>query len=229
MISQFLIDLKAQRINYLDSHPIFARLATGNFTRSHYLAYLRETYHLVKHTPQYLATAANRVAETDERLSAYFRKFCTEEIGHELLCVKDIEALGENVELVLSGDLNPGVWGMVTQCYFWATHGNPIALLGDAFATEELGVARGVEVAKILQASHGIPRQATNFLQVHGSEDAGHFDAAALAIEWYAGDRDHISDISYATKMTYRNYGQLFTDVLELGDSWTKETDTAHR
>jgi pyrroloquinoline quinone (PQQ) biosynthesis protein C len=222
MISQLLSDLKAQRINYLDSHPIFARLAAGNFTRFHYLAYLRETYHLVKHTPKYLTTAADRVAETDQRLSAYFRNFCREETGHELLCVKDIKALGENVDLVLSGDLNPGVWGMVTQCYFWATHGNPVALLGDAFVTEELGVARGVEVAKVLEASHTIPRQATNFLQVHGSEDAGHFDAAALAIEWYGADRDHISDIRYATKMTYRNYGQLFTDVLDLGDAWSK-------
>jgi hypothetical protein len=47
---------------------------------------------------------------------------------------------------------------MVTQCYFWATEGNPIALLGDAFATEEIGAA---------------------------SEDTKHLEAAAQAIERY--------------------------------------------
>ena len=113
---------------------------------------------------------------------------------------------------------------MVTQCYFWASQGNPIALLGDAFATEELGVARSLEVAKLLETNYSIPRQATNFLRVHGSEDKEHFEAAAWTIEWYAGDRGLFADIAYATKMTYRYYGQLFTDVLELGDSRSEQT-----
>ena len=220
MISKLITELKGHRSTYIDCNPIFARLAGGDLTRFHYLAYLRETYHLVKHTPKYLTIAADRVAAKDQRLSDYFRKFSLEETGHELLCIRDIAALGENVEIIISGESNPGVWGIVTQCYFWATQGNPVALLGDAFATEELGVARGVEVARILETNYRIPHQATNFLRLHGSEDKEHLEAAARAIEWYAGDRDHYADINYATKMTYRYYGQLFTDVLELGDGW---------
>ena len=220
MTCEFINDLQAHRKNSIDGNPIFARLAGGDLTLFHYLAYLRETYHLVKHTPKYLAIAANRVAPDDERLSAYFQKFCREETGHELLCVRDISALGENAERILAGDPNPGAWGIVTQCYFWAAHGNPIALLGDAFATEELGVARGVEVAKLLETKLGVPRQATNFLRVHGSEDKQHLEAAARVIEWYADDPNHYADIDYATRMTYQYYGQLFTDVLELGDDW---------
>ena len=75
-------------------------------------------------------------------------------------------------------------------------------------------------MARILETNYRIPHQATNFLRLHGSEDKEHLEAAARAIEWYAGDRDHYADINYATKMTYRYYGQLFTDVLELGDGW---------
>ena len=219
MISELTNHLKAHRRSYIDCNPIFARLAGGDLTRFHYLAYLRETYHLIKHTPKYLTIAANRAAENDQQLADYFRKFSLEETGHELLCIRDIAALGE-VDIIISGESNPGVWGIVTQCYFWATQGNPVALLGDAFATEELGVARGVEVARILETNYRIPHQATNFLRLHGSEDKEHLEAAARAIEWYAGDRDHYADINYATKMTYRYYGQLFTDVLELGDGW---------
>jgi pyrroloquinoline quinone (PQQ) biosynthesis protein C len=222
MISELINNLRAHRRIYIDCNPIFGRLACGDLTRFHYLAYLRETYHLVRHTPKYLTIAAHRVEKSDERLSAYFRKFSLEETGHELLCIRDIGALGENADILISGDPNPGAWGIVTQCYFWATQGNPVALLGDAFATEELGVARGVEVARLLETNYSIPRQATNFLRVHGSEDKEHLEAAARAIEWYVEDRDHCADIDYATRMTYRNYGQLFTDVLELGDSWSK-------
>jgi pyrroloquinoline quinone (PQQ) biosynthesis protein C len=222
MISELINNLKAHRRIYIDCNPLFGRLACGDLTRFHYLAYLRETYHLVRHTPKYLTIAAHRVEKSDERLSAYFRKFCLEETGHELLCIRDIGALGENADILILGDPNPGAWGIVTQCYFWATQGNPVALLGDAFATEELGVARGFEVASLLETKYSIPHEATNFLRLHGSEDKEHLEAAARAITWYVEDRDHYAEIAYATRMTYRNYGQLFTDVLELGDSWSK-------
>ena len=43
--------------------------------------------------------------------------------------------------------------------------------------------------------------------------------------ECYAGDRDIYADIDYAARMTYRYYGQLFTDVLELGDGWSERLD----
>jgi pyrroloquinoline quinone (PQQ) biosynthesis protein C len=229
MFSELIKDLQAHRTIYIDSNPIFARLVRGDLTRFHYLAYLRETYHLVKHTPKYLTVAANRVVKHDERLANYFRKFSQEETGHELLCIRDIDALGENVDIITSGDSNPGAWGIVTQCYFWAIQGNPVALLGDAFATEEIGVSSGTEAARLLESNYGIPRNATNFLRVHGSEDKEHLEAAAHAIEWYAGNRDHSSDINFATRMTYRSYGQLFTDVLELGDNWSKERAAGSR
>ncbi|HEY1269763.1 MAG TPA: iron-containing redox enzyme family protein [Candidatus Binatia bacterium] len=220
-------DLKKYRHPHIDSSPIFARLARGEITRSHYLAYLRETYHLVIHTPRYLTIAADRVAESDPRLAAYFRNFSDEETGHELLCVRDINALGEDPRRILSGAPNPGAWGMITQCYFWAGQGNPVALLGEAFATEELGATNGTDVAKLLVADYGIPRGATNFLRVHGSVDVEHVQAAARAAVWYTGGRAQMADIVQAVKMTYRYYSQLFTDVLQLGDRWTRGISAA--
>ncbi len=124
-----------------------------------------------------------------------------------MLCIKDIDALGENVDRVLSGEMNPGVWGMVTQYYYWASHGNPVALLGDAFATEELGVALGLEAAQVVEATLDIPREATNFLQVHGSEDAAHLNAAAQAIEWYADTLCHEDDLQELWTAIHRRFG----------------------
>jgi len=225
VVSGVIEDLKAYR-RPVDANPLFARLAAGEITRFHYLAYLRETYHLVRHTPRYLTLAVERAAYTDERLSAYFRNFALEETGHEMLCVRDIKALGEDPERILSGGPNPGAWGMVTQCYFWAGQGDPIALLGEAFATEDLGATNGTEVAKLLVSDYGIPRAATNFLRVHGSVDVEHVQAAARAVAWYVDGHDQMTGIVYAVKMTYRYYSQLFTDVLELGDRWTKGVAT---
>jgi pyrroloquinoline quinone (PQQ) biosynthesis protein C len=222
VVSELIGELRTHRQPYIDRNPIFARLAGGGITRFHYLAYLRETYHLVKHTPRYLTIAADRVAHSDQRLAGYFRNFAHEETGHELLCVRDIKALGEDPERILSGEPNPGAWGLVTQCYFWAGQGNPLSLLGDAFATEEIGASNGADVAKLLVDDYGIPRVATNFLRVHASVDVEHVQAAARAITWYAGGRAQMGGIVHAVRMTYRYYSQLFTDVLELGDRWTK-------
>jgi pyrroloquinoline quinone (PQQ) biosynthesis protein C len=219
VISHIVSDLKSERKNYIDGHPIFSRLRSGDIQPIHYLAYLRETYHLIRHTPKYLTIAADRIAHADRRLAEYFRAFAREETGHEMLCVRDLEALGQNAEEILSGHPNPGAWGMVTQCYYWAAQGNPVALVGDAFATEELGVGSCMEVARLLETRYGIPRKATNFLRVHGREDEHHFAEAARTIEWYADDPTQFAEIAYATKMTYRNYGQLFTDVLTTGDA----------
>ena len=133
-----------------------------------------------------------------------------------------IAALGEDPERILWGAPSPGAWGMITQCYFWASQGNPVALLGEAFATEELGATNGADVAKLLITDYNIPRGATNFLRVHGSGDVEHVQAAARAVVWYAGSGAEMADIVQAVKMTYRYYSQLFTDVLELGDRWTK-------
>ncbi len=136
--------------------------------------------------------------------------------------MRDIKALGEDPERILSGAPNPGAWGIVTQCYFWATQGSPVALLGDAFATEEIGATNGPEVARRLVEDYGIPREATNFLRVHAAVDVEHVQAAARAIAWFAAGRAHMADVAHAVKMTYRYYSQLFADVLELGDRWTK-------
>ncbi len=96
---------------------------------------------------------------------------------------------------------------MVTQYYYWASHGNPVALLGDAFATEELGVALGLEAAQVVEATLDIPREATNFLQVHGSEDAAHLNAAAQAIEWYADTLCHEDDLQELWTAIHRRFG----------------------
>jgi len=41
--------------NYILSNPLLEVLASGRMTRIHYIGYLRETYHLVRHTSKALA------------------------------------------------------------------------------------------------------------------------------------------------------------------------------
>jgi hypothetical protein len=41
-------------ISHIENNPFFEKLCSGSFTRLQYLAYIRETYHLIHHTVPYL-------------------------------------------------------------------------------------------------------------------------------------------------------------------------------
>src|SRR5262249_39613085 len=163
--------LKDDQKHFIEEHPIFTKLRNGEFTRDQYLAYLRETYHLVKHTPSYLRIAAGNLDQDQTDLRDFYLKFAMDEAGHEKLCVHDIKALGEDPEKVLSDKPSAGCWAMITQNYYLANFGNPVALIGDSVATEGLGAGMASPSAKLLEEKYGYPRAATTFLHIHGAED----------------------------------------------------------
>ncbi|MCV3216580.1 iron-containing redox enzyme family protein [Plectonema radiosum NIES-515] len=207
-------------ISHIENNPFFEKLRSGSFTRLQYIAYIRETYHLIHHTVPYLELAAEKISGKDNWLHSFFSEFAHQEKGHDLLCVNDIRALGEDPTEVLSGHPSQGGWAMITQNYYLATVGNPVALIGDAVATEGLGETWAKAVADLLETKCGIPRNATTFLRVHGLDDIAHADEAREALERYGHNDTYYDDIVHAWKMTLQYYGQLFTDSLALGDLW---------
>lgn len=215
-----LKEVEAERADWIEHNPVFAQLQSGTFTRGHYLAYLKETYHLVTHTPRYLKAAAERLDAQDAWLRDYYLKFADDETGHELLCVHDIRALGEKPEELLSEKPLGGSWAMITQNYYLATLGNPISLIGDTIATEGLGANLASSVADLLEERYEVPHAATTFLRVHGDEDVEHIEGARKAMEQYGENPSHYADIVYTWKMTLRYYGQLFSDVVAQGHKW---------
>ena len=220
--------VKDDHKHFIEDHPIFAKLRNGEFTREHYLAYLRETYHLVKHTPSYLRIAAGNLGQDQTDLRDFYLKFAMDEAGHEKLCVHDIKTLGEDPEKVLGDQPNSGCWAMITQNYYLANFGNPVALIGDSVATEGLGAGMATQSAKILEQKYGYPKAATTFLYVHGEEDVAHMDNGRKLLEEYAGDSQSFAEIVHAWKMTLRSYSQLFTDVLNSGATNGKRGKSAN-
>lgn len=222
-------EIEAERAGSIESNPVFEQLRGGKFTRAHYLAYLKETYHLVAHTPLYLKVAAARCGGDDGWLRDYYLDFANDETGHELLCVHDIRALGEKPEEVLAEKPLGGSWAMITQNHYLAASGNPVSLIGDIIATEGLGANLATSVADLLEKEYDVPHAATTFLRVHGDEDVKHIEGARKAMEQYGPDPAHYADIVHTCRMTLHYYGQLFSDVLEQGHRWAERFVDADR
>ena len=197
-------------------HPIFYVLSHGLMTRRHYVAYLKETYHLVRHTSKALALVGANLADDRRDLRGWFFAQSLDEHNHDLFCVKDLNALGEDPSKVLDGQMMPGAWGLVAQNYYMAAYGNPVGIVGVATGTEALGADLATTFAQLLVDKYGIPRNATTFLRTHGQSDVGHVAEAKRALNDFVHSESDLRDIVFAREMTLRYYGQLFSDVLSV-------------
>lgn len=200
-------------LRQLGSHPILRLVVEGALTRGQYLAYLRETHHMVRHTPRMLALAAARCEDDRRGLRDWFLKEAQEENGHDLLCVKDIRNLGEDPDAVLAQAPGPGAWGLVTQSYYMATYGNPAGILGVASVTEGLGAGVAASMADQLVGKCGIPSRSVSFLRSHAGFDKQHVHDVEGAVDALATAADFAA-VLQARRMTIFCYAQMLSDAL---------------
>lgn len=210
---------KSEYREFVEKNPLLKVVTSGGMTKAHYGAYLRETYHLVRHTSRMLALGGARLSDDRRELRNWFFEQVLEENGHDLFCVKDLKNIGMNPDEVLSSQPSAGAWGLITQNYFMATYGNPVGILGVATATEGLGAEFGTMFADIMVEKYGMPSHAVTFLRSHGGFDVKHLEEAVEAIELIHDDE--IELVVHARRMTFRFYGQLFQDVLSVSETET--------
>ena len=196
-------------------HPFVAGILGGQLTRPAYAAYLRETYHLVRQTPRYLAAAAARADEP--WLRDWFLDLAVDERGHDKLCVHDLRKMDIAPEPFLAGQPGLGSWTMISQNHFLATSADPAGILGFAVATEGLGASLAVRAARAMQR-YDFARPAMSFLKVHSTEDQDHIARARQAFNRCADVPERRELMLAAWKYTLRAYGQLFSDALAGGD-----------
>ncbi|MET1077115.1 MAG: iron-containing redox enzyme family protein [Pseudomonas sp.] len=200
--------------HYIGSNALFKLVMSGGLQRQHYIAYLRETYHLVRHTSRALALGGARLRDEHRDLRNWFFEQVQEENGHDLFCIKDLRNLGENPDVILSGHPMSGAWGLVCQNYYLATYGNPAGILGVATATEGLGADFGPAFSKVLTEHYGYASNQITFIKSHAGFDIKHLEEAKRAVNELVQDEETLLDIAHARRMTLKFYNQLFMDVL---------------
>src|SRR5207248_71664 len=87
VFDQVLEATAADQRRYVLDNPLFTLVASGRATRDQYAVYLRETYHLVRHTSRALARGASRVDDRQRALRAWLLEQAADEHGHELFCL----------------------------------------------------------------------------------------------------------------------------------------------
>ena len=219
-LSAFVLEASEQDYKEaFDAHPLFVSLEKGTFSRAAYLAYLRETFHLIRHTTSTFARAVSYVPEAHRAFRGWLLEQAVDEHNHDLLCITDIEALGEEPAKFLSAHPRRGAWGLITQGYYLAEH-NPVALLGYLLTTEGIGASYAAQYADLLTGPlYGYRSNQVTFLRAHGGFDVKHFDEVKKFMDELDADDSLRNAILAVRRFTIMYYSQMLKDSLASGGS----------
>ncbi|MFI8850156.1 iron-containing redox enzyme family protein [Streptomyces sp. NPDC053499] len=199
----------------IGQNPLIEVVAGGQMKQEHYVAYLRETYHMVRHTSRMLSLAGARLGDDYRKLRDWFFEQVREENNHDLFCIRDLENLGEDAEQVLAVPPKRGSWGLVSQNYYMATYGSPLGILGVASLTEGLGADLGKSMAEILRDAYHLEKNQVTFIKSHAGFDARHIEDVKEAVNDLLLSDTDLDEVIHGRRMTIYYYAQMFRDVLE--------------
>jgi hypothetical protein len=146
-------------------------------------------------------------------LRSWLLEQAEEENNHDLLCVADLKRLGENPEDVLRHPAGAGVWGLVTQDYYFATAGDAHCLIGTASLSEQLGATVAAPVMEALSKSAHIPPEALGFIRSHGVVDSGHIESIRRVANRVIGESD-LDAVVDARRRAIAYSAQVLSDIL---------------
>ncbi len=176
--------------------------------RGAYADWLAQTYYYVRHSTRLLAAAAARCPQ-DERGAALHARLSThmaEETRHELLCVRDLQALG-----VAAEDLpeQHATRMLYEPQYYKIDYLSPMALFGYILPLEMIGPLHGTRIVDQLVRDHG--DQCVSFLRLHVSADIEHLDRALAMLEGLTTSEHQL--IQENMKQTTHAYAALLDAV----------------
>jgi pyrroloquinoline quinone (PQQ) biosynthesis protein C len=140
------------------------------------MRYLTEAYHYVKHSTRLLAAAAGRLPPANRALFDRFITHSREESGHDDWLLRDLRALGANVESVIGSSPLPETEALFALQYYWIEHETPLALLGYIYALETLGSGSAAQLGGTLKRALKIEDDCISFLTGHGVDDVDHVE-----------------------------------------------------
>lgn len=211
---QSLLEATASERAYLLSAPMIERCFQGDFTLDHYVAFLAQAYHHVKHTVPLLMTVGGLIPEDKEWLREAVGEYIEEEMGHQEWVLNDIAACGYDKEQARRSVPAFATEMMVSYAYDAVRRTSPLAFFGMVLVLEGTSIALAEKAAARIAGRLQLPRKAFTYLSSHGALDQDH-------IKFYESLMNRIIDpadqavIIHAARRFYRLYGDVYRSLEE--------------
>lgn len=140
-----------------------------------YAQFLAQTYYFVSHSTRLLALAAARFPIEQEELHHRFIQHISEEKGHHLIALKDLENLGYDIHTL------PELYStrlLYEPQYYKCAFLDPTAFFGYILALEGIASIRGRSLYPAITEKYGNDK--CTFIYIHAKDDQGHLESAFL-------------------------------------------------
>ncbi len=162
-------------VKRLEESRFYRDISAGERVRPLYLAYLQEAYHYVRLTSSFTPLAARRMDPELLGLRQWILHHSADEMGHELMALKDLEILGVPKDQVRASQPLAGTWAWVHFFHYQVTQRPPFAAMGVLYFLEGMAAKLAPIVSgKVLAALSGSEKKAITFFREHGTLDTAH-------------------------------------------------------
>lgn len=167
-------ELKNQIIE-LKKTSFYQMVNDGKDVKQIYTEYLKHAYHFVINSSCFTPLAARRMDPKYLRVRKWILDHSGEEMGHELMALKDLEYLGVNRDEVINSPMPIGVTAWVSFFHYKVTMTNPFNAFGVLYFLEGMAQAMAPEILKpIIESLEGEEKKAITFFREHGELDDEH-------------------------------------------------------
>lgn len=207
-----------EEMNVINKKPWMQRLQSGDFQIKNYKGFLLETYHHAGLNPQIQAFATMFFKDNPREMIGMFYKHATSEIGHDLLALSDLAALGEDAEKLKKTRPLPATVAFNAFPIMQIQLVNPIAYLGYLFHLEFLPTQQGRGHMDRLKAL-GVPENALTFLEEHATVDIGHNRMMERYIKHFVTDDKTFDEVAYALRCSCHLHYAMLAGAFENGEA----------
>ena len=162
-------------VELIKGSRFFEAFSKSENVKDLYCKYLQCAYHFVVNTSSFTPLAARRMEAKHLRLRKWILEHSAEEMGHELMALKDLERLGFSKNDILNAGPSIGVKVWTSFFHYKVTMDNPFAAFGVLYFLEGLAQTLApVLLPGIMESLSDDEKKAITFLREHGELDADH-------------------------------------------------------
>lgn len=192
-------------------------LISGNVKISHYLGFLKETYHSTRVNPQTQVFATRFFDPSEQRFVQKFLRHALEEVGHDRMAVDDMIALGVPEKVILISEPGPMTVSFSGLPIYLIQFKNPLCYLGHLFHLEFIATQNGSGFIEILKSA-GVPENAMTFLSEHAHIDPRHNKMMQEYIEMLCKTSTDLDAVIYGATTACRAYSKMLEDACLIGE-----------
>lgn len=165
----------SESISLIKESNFYKDIMNNENVKKYYIAYLKDAYHYVTNSSSFTPLAARRMDAKHLKIRKWILEHSAEEMGHELMALKDLEKFGINKDEIISSRPSIGVTAWVSFFHYKVAIANPFCAFGVLYFLEGMATDLAPKlVSKIILDLNDTEKKAMTFFREHGDLDADH-------------------------------------------------------